>query len=163
MSIIIFLIVLGILIFVHELGHFLAAKKTGMRVDEFAVGFKPKVWGKKKGETEYFLGLIPIGGYVKIFGEDQIEDKENISEKDKKDLPRAFSNRPLWAQAIVLVAGVTFNILFAWILISINFMIGTDVLTSDFPNYKFENTKVLVSSVYEGSPCLLYTSPSPRD
>ncbi len=152
MSVIIFLIVLAILIFVHELGHFLAAKKTGMRVDEFAVGFKPKIWGKKKGETEYFLGLIPIGGYVKIFGEDQIEDMEKISDKDKADLPRAFSNRPLWAQAVVLVAGVTFNIIFAWILLSVNFMIGADVPASDFAKHDFVETKVLITSVVEGSP-----------
>lgn len=152
MSIIIFLIVLGILIFVHELGHFIAAKKTGMRVDEFAVGFRPKIWGKRKGETEYFLGLIPIGGYVKIFGEDQFDDKSEMSEKDKKDLPRAFSNRPLWAQAVVLVAGVTFNILFAWVLLSVNFMIGANVAVSDFPEYEFENRKVLITEVIPGSP-----------
>ena len=69
MSILIFILILGLLIFVHELGHFLVAKKSGIRVDEFAVGFPPRIFSFKKGGTRYALNAIPFGGYVKIFGE----------------------------------------------------------------------------------------------
>ena len=69
-SIILFLVVLFVLILVHEWGHYFAAKRTGMRVDEFGIGFPPKLFGIKRGETEYVINALPIGGYVKIFGED---------------------------------------------------------------------------------------------
>ena len=69
MSIILFLIALAVLVFVHELGHFLVAKKSGIRVDEFAIGFPPRIFGWTRGETKYVFNLIPFGGYVKIFGE----------------------------------------------------------------------------------------------
>ena len=66
---IIFIIVIGVLIFVHEFGHFIFAKRAGMRVDEFGFGFPPRLWGIKKGETIYSINLIPFGGFVKILGE----------------------------------------------------------------------------------------------
>jgi regulator of sigma E protease len=111
MNILIFILVLGLLIFIHELGHFLAAKLTGMKVEEFSVGFKPAIFQKKIGETNYVLGLIPIGGYVKILGENPNEQgEEELSEEDKK---RTFSSRPKWAQITVLSMGVIFNILLA--------------------------------------------------
>ena len=81
MTIILFLIVLAILIFVHELGHFLFARWCGIRVDAFAIGFGPKIFSKKVGETTYGLNLIPFGGYVKIFGENP--DEESINGEDK--------------------------------------------------------------------------------
>lgn len=118
MSVILFLAVLFVLILVHEWGHFIVAKKTGMRVDEFAIGFPPKIFGIKKGETEYTINLLPIGGFVRIFGENPTEPR---SEEDE---PRSFSARPYWAQALVLVAGVTMNVIFAWILFAATFMIG---------------------------------------
>jgi regulator of sigma E protease len=107
----IFLGVLFVLILVHEWGHYIAAKRTGMRVDEFGIGFPPKLFGWKRGETEYTLNSMPIGGFVKIYGEDptQVEDDP--------DKDRAFGARPKWAQAIVLIAGVTMNFIFAWVLI----------------------------------------------
>jgi regulator of sigma E protease len=92
MDILIFIGVLALLIFVHELGHFLAAKFTGMKVEEFSIGFKPAIFQKKIGETNYVLGSIPIGCYVKILGENPNEDKEKeLSEEDKK---RTFSAQP---------------------------------------------------------------------
>jgi regulator of sigma E protease len=115
MSVLLFFGVLFVLILVHEWGHFIVAKKTGMRVDEFGIGFPPKLFGIKKGETEYTFNAFPIGGFVKIFG-------ENGTGADDGD--RAFNNRPKWAQALVLVAGVVMNILFAWILFSVTFMVG---------------------------------------
>ena len=79
MSVIIFIIILTILIFVHELGHFIVAKKLGIRVDEFGLGFPPKIFAKKWGETLYTLNAIPFGGFVKIFCEDpHAEEKSEI-------------------------------------------------------------------------------------
>ena len=77
MTIILFLIILGLLVFVHEFGHFISAKWAGIRVDEFAIGFPPRVFGKRVGETEYNINLIPFGGYVKIFGEDGDENADS--------------------------------------------------------------------------------------
>jgi regulator of sigma E protease len=120
MSVLIFFGVLFVLILVHEWGHFIVAKKTNMRVDEFGIGFPPKVFGVTKGETEYTFNALPIGGFVRILGENGV-DGETLLEADQA---RSFGSRPKWAQALVLIAGVTMNILFAWILFAITFMIG---------------------------------------
>lgn len=121
MSIIIFLLVLFVLVLVHEWGHFITAKKTGMRVDEFGIGFPPKLFSVKKNETEYSFNALPIGGFVRIWGENGQEELEGLSEEERS---RAFGARPKWAQAVVLIAGVTMNILFAWLLFSVTYMIG---------------------------------------
>ena len=121
MSIVLFLLVLFVLVLVHEWGHFIVAKKTGMRVDEFAIGFPPKLFRIKKGETEYSFNLLPIGGFVKIFG----ENAEAIeTDEDRRDEGRAFYARPKWAQALVLIAGISMNIIFAWLLFSTTLLIG---------------------------------------
>ncbi len=122
MSVILFLVVLVVLVLVHEWGHFIVAKKTGMRVDEFGIGFPPKAFGIKRGETEYTLNWLPIGGFVRIYGEN-LDEAERIGEENP-DSKRAFSSRPKWAQALVLVAGVVMNIIFAWFLLVITLMIG---------------------------------------
>ncbi len=119
MSVLLFIAVLFVLVLVHEWGHFFVARKTGMRVDEFGIGFPPRLWGKRRGETEYTLNAIPLGGFVKIYGEDL------DAHVDDGDRARAFGSKPLWAQAAVLVAGVTMNILFAWLLFSVAFALGT--------------------------------------
>jgi regulator of sigma E protease len=118
MSIIIFILVLGLLIFIHELGHFLVAKKAGIRVDEFAVGFPPRLLSFTKGGTRYALNLIPFGGYVKIFG-------ENPEEADKNDT-KSLVSKPRYVQALVLVAGVVFNILLACLIFTILFIRGAE-------------------------------------
>jgi RIP metalloprotease RseP len=85
-TILIFFAVLFVLILVHEWGHFIVAKKTGMRVDEFGIGFPPKIKGWKKGETEYSLNWLPIGGFVRIWGEnyeDGVEGSKELSEADR--------------------------------------------------------------------------------
>ncbi len=106
-----FLLILLILVIVHEFGHFIVAKLTNMRVDEFAFGFPPKLFSKKIGETTYSFNALPLGGYVSIWGENgSDEDKEAHGAKNH---PRAFSNRPWRAQLLVLVAGVTMNMLLA--------------------------------------------------
>ena len=92
------------MVVVHEFGHFFAAKKFGIRVDEFGFGFPPKLFGKKYGETEYSINLLPIGGFVKIFGENP--DEENTNGPDRE---RSFVHKAKWKQAIVLFAGVFMN------------------------------------------------------
>jgi regulator of sigma E protease len=113
-SILLFVLILLVLVIVHEFGHFIVAKLTKMRVDEFAFGFPPRIFAKKYGETTYAVNALPLGGYVSIWG-------ENGSEEDKekggaKHHPRAFGNRPWWAQLLVLIAGVTMNMLLAFII-----------------------------------------------
>ena len=105
-NILLFILVVSILTFVHELGHFLAAKAVGAKVFEFAIGFGPKLISKKIGETEYSIRLLPLGGYVKILG-----DGDPGEEKIKKgDAKRDLSKKPKWQQIIVMAAGVTMNI-----------------------------------------------------
>ena len=105
---IIFIIVLGILILVHELGHFIFAKRAGMTVEEFGFGFPPRLWSIKKGGTVYSINLIPFGGYVKILGEDG-------EEKNKEG---SFSSKSIWQRFVVISAGVVMNLFLA---IEINF------------------------------------------
>ena len=104
MEILIFVVVIVALIVVHEFGHFLAAKLSGMRVDEFGLGFPPRAMIiAKRGETLYTLNWLPFGGFVKIYGED---GKVPSVAPD----PRAFSSRPRLAQALVLIAGIAMNL-----------------------------------------------------
>lgn len=147
MTIIIFIIILAILILVHEFGHFIVAKKSGIRVDEFGLGLPPRAWGKRFGETLYSLNWLPIGGFVKIFGEDP--HAEQISEKDR---PRSFYYKPKWVQALVLIAGITFNLIFAYIVISVGFMFGMPVPAGHSQFGEVQNVKVMVTSVLPGSP-----------
>ena len=100
MSLLIFLAVLVVLILAHEFGHFIVAKKSGIRVDEFAIGFPPKIFGKKHGETEYTINWLPIGGFVRIWGEDPTE--EHVTGPGSE---RSFVGKPRIIQAAVLVAG----------------------------------------------------------
>lgn len=125
-SIIIFIAVLVVLILVHEWGHYIVAKLTGMRVDEFSIGFPPKVASVTKGETEYTLNALPIGGYVRIYGEDP-----TALATDDPDRARAFGARPKWAQALVLMAGVVMNALLAWVLLSVVLMLGAPTQVSE--------------------------------
>lgn len=145
-TIFIFFIIILVLVLVHELGHFLVAKWTGMRVDEFAFGFPPRLFSKKIGETEYSFNLLPLGGYVKIFG-------ENGEEETGEDLTRAFNRQSKWKQIAVLVAGVTMNILLAWLLLAATFTIGVETAENSFAPKEFlTNTKTVVSEVVTGSP-----------
>ena len=106
MTIIAASLLFGIIVFVHELGHFLLAKKAGIRIHEFAVGMGPKLFSKQKGETLYSLRLLPLGGYCAMEGEDG----------ESKD-PRSFGQKSLLQRASVLFAGPFFNIIFTVILL----------------------------------------------
>lgn len=119
MTILATIIVLGVLIFVHELGHFVAAKLVGIEVQRFSIGLGPRVWGVTRGETEYVLSAIPLGGYVKMGGMDdevmeRIEGGE-ASETPRKPSDRDFDAKPLWARAFVISAGVIMNFAFAFV------------------------------------------------
>jgi regulator of sigma E protease len=106
-----FIVTIGILVFIHELGHFLAAKFFGMRVDRFSIGFPPRAFGKQIGETDYCVSWIPIGGYVKIAGMiDESLDTEHLSRPPE---PWEFRSKPIWQRMIVISAGVVMNILLA--------------------------------------------------
>lgn len=147
MSILIFFVVLFILILVHEWGHYITAKWTGMRVDEFGIGFPPKLFGLKRGETEYTFNALPIGGFVKILGENGDADGEVLSEADKL---RTFSARPQWAQAIVLIAGVTMNVLFAWLLFTVVLMMGAPTAVGE--DVSSSEAQLLITNVLPNSP-----------
>lgn len=177
MSILLFLAVLFVLVLVHELGHFAVAKWTGMRVDEFGIGFPPKLFGIKKGETEYTFNALPIGGFVKIFGEDGVGDPSArpasiLSErsegenqagvlsrygKDGADeggeggnTSNSFTSKSRWAQAAVLVAGVAMNVLFAWVLVVIAFSMGMQTAIPE--SNMTETSRLVVGGVLSESP-----------
>jgi regulator of sigma E protease len=161
MSIVIFVIILLVLVLVHEFGHFFTAKKFGIRVDEFGFGFPPKLFSFKKGETEYSFNLLPLGGFVKIFGESLEEaDFVEVGFLDKEKTPeeielskRSLANKPKWQQAIVLCAGVFANFLLAWLLFSIGFMSGLPTSVGSEPvGSKLSNINLTVVSVLAKSP-----------
>ena len=106
-----FFFVLGVLVFVHELGHFLVAKKSGIRVETFSLGFPPKAVGIKIGETEYCLSWLPLGGYVKMAGMDDFAPEEG------KGKPWEFQSKPRWIQMAVLIAGPAMNFLLGFLLL----------------------------------------------
>jgi len=106
-TVISFIIVLGALIFVHELGHFLFAKLFRVRVLKFSLGFGPKLIGKKIGETEYVLSAFPLGGFVKMFGENPDEQEMGATEKD-----RSFAHKPVYQRFLIVFAGPLFNFIF---------------------------------------------------
>lgn len=105
-----FILVLGALIFVHELGHFLLARLVKVKVLKFALGFGPKIFGIKRGDTEYLIAAVPLGGYVKLFGDDP---QEELPEEQKAD---AFTAQPTWKKAAIVAAGPIFNLVFAYII-----------------------------------------------
>ena len=114
-----FVAVLGVLIFIHELGHFLAARHVGVRVEAFSIGFPPTAWGKKIGETEYRISWLPIGGYVKLLG-------QNVNDEDEND-PANYASKSIPQRFYILVAGPFMNLLFALIFMPLVFWIGVDV------------------------------------
>lgn len=139
-----FIIVLGILIFVHELGHFLVAKWMGVRVEKFSLGFGPKLIGRQIGETEYLLSAFPLGGYVKMFGEGGFSEIELIEQeyerdgaKDKGMVPyalpdhekeRSFAHKSIPQRMAIVFAGPLFNMVFAWLLLVSIYLTGVPLL-----------------------------------
>ncbi len=148
MNVLIFLLILLVLVVVHEFGHFITAKKSGIRVDEFAFGFPPKLFSVKKGETKYSFNALPFGGFVKIFGENP--DEESLNGPDAK---RSFVNKPARVQAMVLFAGIFFNLLLAWLLFSISFMSGMpSSLDAGYADKYIKSPELTVTSILKGAP-----------
>ncbi len=134
-----FIIVLGILIFIHELGHFLVAKYSGVGVERFSLGFGPRLFGIKVGETDYCISLIPFGGYVKMVGE---APDEEVSSQLK---PKSFTHKPLRVRTSIVASGPLMNIALALILFPVLFMMGIKV-----PSYV--DGPPVVGYVEEGEP-----------
>jgi regulator of sigma E protease len=120
-----FIILLSILIFVHEFGHFIAARIAGVGVLKFSLGFGPKIIGKKIGETEYALSWIPLGGFVKLLGE---SGNEELPPEDEK---RSFLQQPVWKRMLIVLAGPVSNFLLAIVIFTIVFMYGLPNLTAN--------------------------------
>lgn len=140
-----FLLILGLLVFVHELGHFLVAKKMGMQVDEFAIGFPPRIFARTVGETTYCINAIPFGGYVKIHGEHPGEEPLN---------ERAFGQKSVLARIAVMVAGVGMNLLLAFVTLTIAFSVGYTSIgqqLANTPGATVTKAQVYVGEVMPGS------------
>ena len=113
-TILIFIGALMILVFIHELGHFLAAKMFGMRVERFSVGFPPRIWGFKRGDTDYCIGATPLGGYVKISG--MVDESMDIEHLSAEAQPWEYRSKPVWQRMVVITAGVIFNMILAFLI-----------------------------------------------
>jgi len=124
MSILYAIVALGALIFIHELGHFLFAKAFGVGVDKFSLGFGPKIFGKKIGETEYLLSALPLGGYVKMVGEGE---EVELTDEERK---RSFADKPVLQRIVIVAAGPVFNLLFAYLIFIVIFMVGVPAVTT---------------------------------
>ncbi|HVU06878.1 MAG TPA: M50 family metallopeptidase [Candidatus Paceibacterota bacterium] len=150
MYIVTFFIILAVLVLVHEFGHFYAAKRSGVRVDEFGLGFPPRIWGFKKGETLYSVNAIPFGGFVKIFGENYDVEPSASAALD----PRSFVAKPRWVQTVILAAGIVMNILFAWILFSVAYMSGMTTGISEHDAKYISDSHVIVLDTLPDSPAV---------
>jgi len=121
---------LGILIFIHELGHFLAAKAFGMRVERFSIGFPPRMFGKQIGETDYQIGWVPLGGYVSVSG--IIDESMNADAMASEPKPYEYRSKPVWQKMIFITMGVIFNMILAFIILSaISWSLGDVYLPAD--------------------------------
>ena len=151
MMVIYAIFVLGILIFVHEFGHFIVAKFFNVKVEKFSLGFGPKLFGKQIGETEYLLSAFPLGGYVKMFGEggviegkaaaagedteksydeesgEQLDDCQELTEEEKA---RSFAHKPPLTRIAIVMAGPLFNLVFAWLIFIVLCMMGVPTVTT---------------------------------
>lgn len=154
LSLIIFILILSALVLIHEFGHFITAKKMGIYVEEFGLGIPPKVWGKKIGETEYSLNLLPFGGFVKLKG----EDVEEVADNDLED-PRSFLSKKPLQRILVLVSGVIMNVAFGVFLFYV-FLVAKGFSSSHMPlmfdhNFRFgevEKINTVIFALDEKSP-----------
>lgn len=127
------LLSLSFLVAVHEFGHLIAAKYFGMRVEQFSIGFPPKIWSFKKGETEYALSAIPLGGYVKISG--MIDESLDTETMKQPPQPWEFRSKPAWQRLIVMLGGITVNVVVGVIIfIGITFAFGDTYILKDAVN-----------------------------
>jgi regulator of sigma E protease len=143
MIILIFILCFSFLVIAHEFGHFLLAKKNGVKVEEFGIGFPPKIIGKKIGDTVYSINAIPIGGFVRILGE----------EGGELGNPQSFSSKSLGQKVGILAAGVITNLIVAGLIFSILFTIGLPLDVADQKTLKAdEKPQIVIANVEKGSP-----------
>ena len=121
MGTLVFILVLSVLIIVHEMGHLITAKRLGVKVERFAIGFGPKIFGKKRGDTEYLLCLIPLGGYVKMAGDERSECKGAREE---------FYSKPIGVRSLIVMAGPIVNYVFAFLCFCVVFLTGYPALST---------------------------------
>jgi regulator of sigma E protease len=141
LTLVAFLIVIGVLVFVHELGHLIAAKSVDIEVPRFSIGFGPRVAGFQWGETEYVISALPLGGYVRMAGMEDTAALEGGEDPEHTPSSRDFDAKPLWARAWVVSAGVIMNFLFAILVIAgVGFFVGEPVIST---------TRVAVANVDE--------------
>lgn len=142
-TIVILVVVLSVLVFVHEFGHFAVAKFLKMKVEEFGFGFPPRLIAFKKKETTYSINWIPLGGFVRIKG----EAGERLHDRD------SFAGRPPWQRAAVIVAGVVMNLALAWCLLSVGYAIGLPQVVEDLPpGARVAHAKIQIFSVLKDTP-----------
>lgn len=122
-------VLLGVLIFVHEFGHFLLAKLLGVKVLKFSLGFGPKVIGRTFGDTEYLLSAVPLGGYVKMLGQSDNPTEEEVIPEEEKF--RAYNHQPVWKRFLIVFSGPFFNLAFAAFVFALIFMSGVPVPLPD--------------------------------
>ncbi|MDD3480631.1 MAG: M50 family metallopeptidase [Patescibacteria group bacterium] len=147
LTIIAFIFVFGVVVFAHELGHFLSARRFGVKVEEFALGIPPRVFAKKKGDTIYALNLIPIGGYVRLAGEDGKKDNSESNLLNKK----------AWQRVTIFAAGVLFNFITAYLLLVLFYTFGGRAIIAGMWDYAaVENTqRVIITEVEKDSPAAI--------
>lgn len=143
MSLFFFILILVALIWVHELGHFSVAKLFGVRVDEFAIGFPPRLLRIRWGETDYTFNLLLVGGFVRIHGENAGEGAGD---------PRALTSKPRLVQAAVMLAGIAFNIIFAWLALSGGYVSGLQTSVDHQGFGEVQNARPMIVGVYPDSP-----------
>ncbi len=153
-TILVFIITLLILVVLHEFGHFFAAKRFGIKVLEFGFGIPPRIFGKKYGETLVSLNWLPFGGFVRLLGEDEV-DQEVLDNK------RSFAAQNVWKRIVVVVAGVFMNLLLAWVLFWIilafsGFKAEIPVAPNTSPQFIGANTSkenlIIIGNIAKGSP-----------
>lgn len=142
LTLVVFVLVFSLIIFVHELGHFLTARKLGIAVEEFGFGFPPRLTGVRRGGVLYSINLIPFGGFVRMKGEDG----------SQADVPDSFSAKPALHRAAVLVAGVTMNVILAMVLLMFSFGIGIPSVVDDATTGTIREQHVQILGVQENSP-----------
>lgn len=146
MTVIIFVIVLSVLVLVHEIGHFVAAKKSGCDVEEFGIGFPPRLFSFKRAETLYTINALPLGGFVKIKGENGDDHPDE----------KSFAGKHYAWKALIVSAGVIMNILLAYVLITINLIAGVPAILSDGENFgrfaRLQDQNIAIVEVLDASP-----------
>jgi len=143
-TILIFIALIAVLVLVHEAGHFFTAKRAGIKVEEFGFGFPPRIFGVRKGETIYSLNWIPLGGFVKIYGE----------EGEGAEDPRSFLSRGAGIRSLLIAAGVIMNFLLAIALFSVGHMIGLPTVIEEGVSGSFSQVQIQIVEIAKDSPAM---------